>query len=245
MSLPGSAGNRPRVTRVDRWLSFHRATRTFAVHENREIRSPLTLHENGKEWFEREVVELLPALYGTALRLARNTADAEDLVADAVAKAWQARESLKDASSFRGWIFRILTNTFLSECRSRACEPPVETLMPECGDGEDESFSLFEKLHQPFLLWWGNPEKDFLDRLLREDIESAVEGLPLAFRLVVLADLQGLSYQEIAEALDIPVGTVRSRLARGRGMLQKTLWKQGTDAGLVKATPRKETQRTS
>ena len=224
-----------------RWLSSHRPLRTFAVHEHAEVRSPLTLRENDKEWFEREVVGLLPALYGTALRLAKNSADAEDLVADTVAKAWQARESLHEVSSFRGWIFRILTNTFLSECRSRACEPEIESLLTDSDEGE--SFSLFEKLHQPFLLWWGNPEQDFLNRLLRQDIESAVEALPLAFRLVVLADLQGLSYQEIAEALEIPVGTVRSRLARGRGMLQKTLWKQGTDAGLIKA-PRKETQRT-
>jgi|SRR5687768_4807764 len=228
--------------REGRWLSSHRPSRTFAIYENAEVRSPLTLRENDKEWFEREVVGLLPALYATALRLAKNSADAEDLVADAVAKAWDARESLHEVSSFRGWIFRILTNTFLSGCRSRACEPETESLLTDCEDGE--SFSLFEKLHQPFLLWWGNPEQDFLNRLLRQDIERAVDGLPVAFRLVVLADLQGLSYQEIAEALEIPVGTVRSRLARGRGMLQKSLWKQGTDAGLVKA-PRKETQRTS
>lgn len=201
------------------------------------------MHENDKEWFEREIVGLLPALYGTALRLARNTTDAEDLVADAVAKAWQARGSLHEVSTFRGWIFRILMNTFLSDCRARAVEPVVETLLTEGDDGE--AFSLFEKLHQPFLLWWGNPEQDFLDRLLRRDIEEAVERLPVSFRMVVLADLQGLSYQEIAEALEIPVGTVRSRLARGRRMLQKALWKQGTDAGLVQARALGKTQPTS
>lgn len=204
------------------------------------------MHENEKEWFEREVVELLPALYSTGLRLTRNSTDAEDLVAEAVAKAWQARGSLHEVSSFRGWIFRILMNTFLSDCRSRACEPATETLLTDCdeADTDGESFSLFEKLHQPFLLWWGNPEKEFLDRLLRRDIEKAVERLPLFCRMVVLADLEGLSYLEIAEALEIPVGTVRSRLARGRGMLQKALWEHGTDAGLVRARAPRENQRT-
>ena len=185
-----------------------------------------------RQWFEREVVGVLPELYSTALRLVKNTADAEDLVADAVAKAWHARESLHDVACFRGWIFRILTNTFLSDCRSRAAEPDVESLLGESESGE--GFSLFEKLHQPFLLWWGNPEKDFLNRLLRQDLEEAVEQLPVPFRIVlVLADLQGHSYQEIADALEIPVGTVRSRLARARGLLQQKLWKHGMDAGLV------------
>jgi RNA polymerase sigma-70 factor (ECF subfamily) len=223
-------------------LSSRRPASRFAGHENC-VRSLLKLREQNKEWFEHEVVALLPALYGTAVRLARNTADAEDLVADAVAKAWQARGSLQEASSFRGWLFRILMNTFLSDCRSRASEPAVETLLAESEEGE--SFSLFEKLHQPFLLWWGNPEQDFLNRLLRQDIENAVERLPVPYRMVVLAELQGLSYQEIAEALEIPVGTVRSRLARGRGMLQKALWKHAIDAGLVHAPARGETQRTS
>ena len=193
---------------------------------------PVTSLEQDREWFEREVVGLLPELYGTALRLVRNAADAEDLVADAVAKAWAGRQSLQDVSCFRGWIFRILMNTFLSDCRSRAVQPVVESLANDSEPGD--AFSLFEKLHQPFLLWWGNPEQDFLNRLLRDDFEKALEQLPEAFRVVVvLADVEGLSYQEIAEALAIPIGTVRSRLARGRGLLQQSLWKHGADAGLV------------
>lgn len=185
------------------------------------------------ERFEQQVLALLPDLYGTALRLAGNAADAEDLVAEAVARAWVSLDSLKDEARFRGWIFRILTNRFLSDCRTRASEPRMEPL-PESG-GE---FSLFEKLHQPFLLWWGNPEQEFLDRLLRADVERAVDLLPEPYRVVVvLADLQGLRYAEIAEALDVPVGTVRSRLARGRGLLQKSLWEHGRDAGLVQPPP--------
>lgn len=192
-----------------------------------------------RAWFEREVVSALPDLYGTALRLARNRADAEDLVADAVAKAWAGHEGLSDRSCFRGWIFRILSNTFISQCRSRAAHGPHESLDLE-GDG-GEGFSLFERLHQPFLLWWGDPEREFLDKLLREDLQRAVDGLPDAFRVVViLADLQGLSYREIADALEVPVGTVRSRLARGRSLLQRELWEHAKDAGLVSPLPQNE-----
>jgi RNA polymerase sigma-70 factor (ECF subfamily) len=182
-------------------------------------------------WFEREVVTVLPDLYGTALRLTTNAADAEDLVADAIAKAWTSLDSLRDRSAFRGWIFRILSNTFISECRARAVRPVLEPLGDE---GEDESFSIFERLHQPFLLWWGTPEQTFLDKLLREDLERAVDALPRPYRVVVvMADLQALSYQAISEALGIPIGTVRSRLARGRSLLQKRLWDHAVDAGLV------------
>ena len=93
--------------------------------------------------------------------------------------------------------------------------------------------SLFERLHQPFLLWWGTPEQEFLNRLLREDLVRSIEALPELYRIVVvMADVQGFPYGEIACALEIPVGTVRSRLARGRALLQKALWEHACDAGL-------------
>lgn len=185
-----------------------------------------------RAFFEREVTAVLDGLYGAALRLAKNRTDAEDLVAEAVAKAWANFPSLKDRCCFRGWIFRILTNTFLSECR-RQTEASLDALAaPEPPD--EPAFSLFERLHQPFLLWWGNPEQEFLNRILREDLERALDALPEAFRVaVVLNDLQGFSYQEIAGMLGVPVGTVRSRLARGRSALQKGLWEHARDAGLV------------
>jgi RNA polymerase sigma-70 factor (ECF subfamily) len=182
--------------------------------------------------FEEEIVALLPDLYGAALRLAKNSADAEDLVAEAVAKAWLNRETLRNPASFRGWVFRILTNDYLSRYRARAAAGVVESLDQE-DSAQEEPFSLFEQLHQPILLWWGNPEQEFLDRLLREDLEHAVDTLPESFRLVVvLADIQGLRYKEIAESLQLPVGTVRSRLARGRGLLQQALTTHAADAGL-------------
>jgi RNA polymerase sigma-70 factor, ECF subfamily len=182
--------------------------------------------------FEQQVAALLPDLFGAALRLAANRTDAEDLVAEAVAKAWINLGSLKDPSSFRGWVFTILTNDFISRCRARAADGIIESL-DQMDTIEVEPFSLFEKLHQPVLLWWGNPEQEFLNKLLREDVERAVDTLPECFRLVVvLADIQGFSYKEVAESLHLPVGTVRSRLARGRALLQKTLATHAVDAGL-------------
>lgn len=186
------------------------------------------------EWFTGEVERALPELLGTALRLTRNRADAEDLVADAVAKAWIGLDSLQERSAVRGWLFRILTNAFVSSRRApaaRAVHEPLDDVV-----GVTESFSLFERLHQPFLLWWGNPERAFLDKLLREDLERAIDALPDPFRIVVvLVDVQGCSYLEVAAALGIPVGTVRSRLARGRAALQQALWEHGRDAGLTGA----------
>jgi RNA polymerase sigma-70 factor (ECF subfamily) len=182
-------------------------------------------------WFEQAVLAALPDLLGLARRLTRNRADAEDLAAEAITKAWLHRATLRERERFSGWLIRILTNLYLSQHRSAAAHPH------ESLDGEDD-FSLFERLHQPFLLWWGSSEQEFLDRLLREDLIRAIEALPEPFRIVVvLADIEGCSYGEIAESLAVPVGTVRSRLARGRALLQKALWQHACDSGLRSATP--------
>jgi RNA polymerase sigma-70 factor (ECF subfamily) len=166
-----------------------------------------------------------------ARRLTKNEADAEDLVAESVTRAWQARASLADTGAFRAWMFRILNNTFISERRKALARPREELLLDE--SGEETAFSIFERLHQPFLLWFANPEQEFLDKLLREDLDRALAALPEHYRVVVvLADVEGLKYGEIAEALDVPVGTVRSRLARARSALQRTLWNVARDHGL-------------
>lgn len=183
--------------------------------------------------FEEKVLRLLPDLYATALGMLENEADAEDLVAETVARAWSALGDLESEDRFRGWIFRILTNACIDRYRSRAARPdPVA--YTEDPEESDVSFSLFERLHQPFLLWGGgNPEQKFLNRLLREDLRDAVRSLPLDYRVVVvLADVEGLSYREIADALEVPIGTVRSRLSRGRARLQKALWSHAVEAGL-------------
>jgi RNA polymerase sigma-70 factor, ECF subfamily len=187
-------------------------------------------NEADRAWFADQIDALLPELYGRAVRLCRHRTNAEDLVADAVAKAWEALASLEDREAFRGWVFRILNNTFVSNCRSARSTAEHEPL-----DTTGDDFSLFERLHQPILLWWGSPETDFLNRLLREDLERSIDGLPDAFReVVVLVDVQGLAYREVAELLDVPIGTVRSRLSRGRSLLQAALWEHGLESGLTK-----------
>lgn len=191
-----------------------------------------------RDTFEREVDRLMDRLYGTALRLARDPDDAEVVVAEAVQRAWANRGQLTDAARLEGWLFRILNNTFVSAWRRRRCRQDRETALDE-GDGEardDAGFSLYARLHQPFLLWWGTPEERFLNDLLAEDIQAAIDALPDAFRLVVvLVEVRGHTYEEVAGLLDLPVGTVRSRLSRGRALLQKALWAQAREAGLVKA----------
>ena len=183
-----------------------------------------------RAWFAERVDALLPELYGRARRLCRHRTDAEDLVADAVARAWESLPSLEDRGAFRAWVFRILNNAFVSSCRTARANAEHEPLDTTGGE-----FSLFERLHQPILLWWGSsPETEFLNRLLREDLEQAIDRLPDPFReVVVLVDVQGLAYRDVAGLLDVPIGTVRSRLSRGRSLLQEALWEHGLEAGLV------------
>ena len=196
-----------------------------------EVAQLMSEEQELKQWFEREVSDVLDDLYGAALRLAKNSADAEDLVGEAVAKAFGNLHTLNDRQAFRGWIFRILSNCFITECRKRKTRSETAFNTGD-DDGEDGDFWLFDKLHQPILLWWGNPEQQFLNNLLRDDLVKAVDELPENFRIVlVLAEVEGFNYQEIAEMLDVPVGTVRSRLSRARSMMQKALWQHASDKG--------------
>jgi RNA polymerase sigma-70 factor (ECF subfamily) len=190
-----------------------------------------------REFFECQVLDLLGCLHGVARRLTCHDADAEDLVAETVARAWRARDTLHSQEAFRSWIFRILNNTFISERRRQAARPQTESLDCE-EDGDEADFSIFEQLHQPFLLWFSTPEQAFVDGLLRADLERALARLPEAHRMiVVLSDLEELNYAEIADLLGIPIGTVRSRLARARCKLQKILWEQARTYGLKAAQP--------
>jgi RNA polymerase sigma-70 factor, ECF subfamily len=196
-----------------------------------------SVDNQAREFFAAEIDRLADRLFGTALRLTRNREDAEDLIAESVVKAWSKFAELRDPQCFEGWIQRILSNTFMSEWRHRRASPIV-ALEANDDDGDDtndgDPFSLFEKLHQPFLLWWSNPEERAVTKLLNEDIERALDALPDAFRVaVVLVDVQGHSYAEAAELLGVPVGTVRSRLARARSALQRSLWQHACDAGFT------------
>lgn len=190
-----------------------------------------------KQSFEKQVLAVLGSLHGVARRLCGNEAEAEDLVSEAITRAWRSRDDLADPAAFRAWLFRILHNTFVSERRRAHYAHEIAIQLEDEGD-EEPRFSLFEQMHQPFLLWFSNPEQEFLDKLLREDLERALAALPEHYRVVVaLSDLEELTYAEIATTLEIPIGTVRSRLARARSALQKSLWECARAYGLSPALP--------
>lgn len=190
---------------------------------------------SNREYFEQNIESCLSRLYGTAMRFTKNTSDAEDLVAETVVRGLDKIDSLKERERMVHWLVRIMSNYFISECRKKENKTPHEHYEEEVSD--EQPFSLFERLHQPFLLWWGTPEQDFLNNTLSEDISNAIDTLKDKYRVVVvLSDIEGMTYQEIAEVLEVPIGTVRSRLARGRSMLQKLLWEHGKDRELVENT---------
>jgi RNA polymerase sigma factor (sigma-70 family) len=185
--------------------------------------------------YAREIERLIGPLYGVALRLTRDHHDAEDLVAETIAKAWARLAELRDPLRFEPWVRRILTNTFISRWRHRRALPEIAAEGAD-DDGEEPAFSLYERLHQPFLLWWSTPEDEVITALLRKDMDRAIDALPDVYRIVVvLVDVEGYSYAEAAGSLRVPVGTVRSRLARARSELQRALWRHAQDAGLVGA----------
>jgi RNA polymerase sigma-70 factor (ECF subfamily) len=191
----------------------------------RTVAEPISAADHA--WFSGEVSALLPTLYGAAVRLCHDRCNAEDLVAEALAKAWQKLPTLADRQAFPAWLLRILTNTYLTQHRAAKSRPDEDGLGADAGD-----FSLFERLHQPILLWWGNPEQEFLDGLLRRDLAAAIDDLAEPFRTaVVLVDILEMSYAEVAHQIGVPVGTVRSRLSRGRAQLQRALWQHADQIG--------------
>jgi RNA polymerase sigma-70 factor (ECF subfamily) len=192
-------------------------------------------NKDSKVWFSQCIEENMDSLYALGLRLTRNTTDAEDLVAESVTRAWSAIATLEDQNRFRPWLFRILHNCFISDYRKKAVRP-IETTYDESPEDDDKSEIATLLINQPneFLHWWANPEREFTNNLLGEDIMAAIEALPESFRITVqLVNVEGLSYDDAAEVLGVPPGTVRSRMKRGRTLLQKALWQHANEAGLI------------
>src|SRR6266446_3219749 len=180
--------------------------------------------------FETEALSYIDALYRTALRMTRSEADAEDLVQETYIKALRFREQFTPGTNLKAWLFRILTNTFINTYRRRQTQPEFTEL-----DDVDE-FSLYKRMSDlRTSSSAGNPETEFLYGLVDSEVKDALTELPEKFRSVVLLDVEGFSYKEIAEMLDIPIGTVMSRLHRGRKFLQKRLLDLARDRGIVAA----------
>jgi RNA polymerase sigma-70 factor (ECF subfamily) len=179
--------------------------------------------------FADTAMEYMPSLYSAALRMTRNPADAEDLVQETYLKAYRGYGGFQEGTNLKAWLYRILTNTFINRYRA-AKRRPDET---ELDDVED--FYLYRRLGGlEEARASRSAEDELLDFFTETEVKDAVESLPEQFRLaVLLADVEGFSYKEIAEILDIPMGTVMSRLHRGRKALQKRLYSFAKERGLV------------
>ena len=179
-----------------------------------------------KERFERQVLPLLPNLDSAALRMTRNPADAEDLVQETYLRAYRGFSGFEEGTNLRAWMYRILTNTFINSYRKKQREPVTVQ-----EDDLDEWY-LYDKLGENGVE--PSAEAEVIRSMPDEDVQRALEALPEGFRLaVLLADVEGFSYKEIAEFLGIPIGTVMSRLHRGRRALEKALWERVRERGLV------------
>ena len=181
--------------------------------------------------FADQAMPLMGSLYSAALRMTRNPADAEDLDQETYLKAYRGFGSYQQGTNLKAWLYRILTNTFINRYRA-AKRRPDET---DLDDVED--FYLYRRLGGlEGARASRSAEDELLDVLTESEVREAVESLPENFRLaVLLADVEGFSYKEIAEILDIPIGTVMSRLHRGRRALQKGLYEFAARRGLVDA----------
>jgi RNA polymerase sigma-70 factor (ECF subfamily) len=176
-----------------------------------------------REQFEREALVHLDAMYSFALKLTRERDDAEDLVSDTILRAFDRWEQYQLGTNVRAWLFTILYHTFVS--RKRRIDAR-EVQLPEDPDG----WSAFEAVGD------SDPEGQFYDSFIDEEVTGAIDDLPQDYRTaVVLSDIQGLRYAEIAEILGIPEGTVKSRLFRGRRILQKKLIDYAVEMGYIRA----------
>ena len=175
--------------------------------------------------FEALLQGQLDGLYAAALRLTRRPADAEDLVQEASLRAYRFYHQFETGTNFRAWVFRILTNTFINKYRKDHREPATvdfADVEPIYADAADETHA-------------GEGWRKVCAELVSDDVKAAIDGLPVEFRMpLVLSAIEGLSYQEMARALDVPVGTVMSRLYRARQMLRKSLWNFAAERGIVK-----------
>ena len=189
--------------------------------------------------FEQEAMPFLGQLYGTALRLTRNPADAEEVVQETMLRAYRAFNQFEEGTNLKAWLYKILTNTFISSYRKKQREP--QTISADA----NEDFSLYDRLVEADV----SPEAQLLDGIPDEEVKAALESIPEQFRTaVVLADVEGFSYQEIADMTGVAIGTVMSRLHRGRKALQRALWDYAKQRGLVDeeepwSTPRRTVDR--
>lgn len=176
--------------------------------------------------FEREALVHLDVLYRVALRLTGNPSDADDLVQETMLKAYRAWEQYQQGTNAKAWLLTILRHAFINEYRRRARHPETTDI------AAIEPFAVFPEIQDD------DPQGAFFDRIVDDEVLRAIDELPEAFReTLVLSDVEGMSYQEIAGILEVPVGTVKSRLFRARHLLQAKLYDYAVGQGYIKGTP--------
>ncbi len=175
--------------------------------------------------FEVEVVPHIEALYSFAFHLTSNEDDTADLVQETCYKAYKSLESYQQGTNAKAWLFRILKNTFINEYR-RKLKGPIPTDFSEYTIHEEEEDTNFSS--------YSDMRVEMFDKMMGDEVTDAVNSLPVDFRIVILlCDIEGFSYEEIAKILDIPIGTVRSRLHRGRNLLKDKLKSYARERGFI------------
>jgi RNA polymerase sigma-70 factor (ECF subfamily) len=190
----------------------------------------LNRNDDARREFEQLALPQLDALYSAALRLTKNDRDAEDLVQESVLRAFRFWDKFERGTNLKAWLLKILTNIFITNYWRKTKERSAV-------DGNERETVQTHSMSRDAADAAQNPEEMVFDRMLSDDILKAIDALPLDFRMtVILADIQELSYKEIAEVLECPVGTVMSRLYRGRKILQSSLQQHAKEMGILRNT---------